>query len=102
MKGSTFRFDEVIEGIPLSVKGVIIACSENEVVWRSISRIIDIGGSIQKVGEKILQTVYYSLPVPLYFVARLLKRFVNKEQLAKHVKEELQNMKAIIEISKHD
>ncbi len=65
-------------------------------MWESQSKLIRVTGSIRVVGEMVTQEVSYLLPSMLYTLGKLFGRVVTKEQLATHVREELEQMVAMI------
>lgn len=97
--GSQFSFQEKIAGVRVLVKGRVTRSSPTAIFWESETKLIRIAGSIQLSEGMITQEVSYRVPGLLYAIGKRLGKIVTREQLATHVREELQQMCAII--SKH-
>ena len=93
--GSEFIFREKIKNIPLSMRCIIIAYSSDFVAWKS--KRLKRGGSIRISSKKITQEVYYEIPKFLYVLGSIFGFVITREDLSKHIREELQNLKRIVE-----
>jgi len=95
-KGSEFIFEETIGGKKFRIKAKIDSFSPHFVSWSSLSTMPKVGGSLKITGDKLVQEAYVELPLLLFILMKFSGKALTKEQLARHVREELQNFKKIV------
>ena len=93
--GSEFVNKEKIKNIPLSMRCIIIAYSSDFIAWKS--KRLKRGGSIRISGKRIVEEVYYEIPKFLYILGNIFGFVITRKDLSKHIREELRNLKRIVE-----
>ena len=99
---STFRFVEFFGNQKIDLKCVITEYEEGRnFTFRSLSKIVKFGGRFTmkstENGIEVTQMIYVKMPLIVEMIAKILGKYVSYNLLSRHVEEEMENMKKILE-----
>ncbi len=100
--GSTFRFIEFFGNQKLDLKCVITEYGEGRrFSFESLSKIVKFGGCFTmkstENGIEVTQEIYVKMSSIVEMIAKIFGKYVSYDLLSRHVEEEMEKMKEILE-----